>query len=195
MTEPKTDPGVPGPPIPGPVDASALEQLINRISKRVTMMRNCTNKTPCSYCRNEADRIHEYLAELAALAAPRAPSDGVIAMSLALGRLAKLAGHADPDGISVEEAVRTIEAALTTAPRAPLEPREEELLAFIEREGYRRCDIPACNCESFHGGHAMARLTEIADALDEAGIDRNGRTILSAVQALVAARPALGPQE
>ena len=27
---------------------------------------------------------------------------------------------------------------------------EKKALAFLEREGYRRCDIPACNCGSWH---------------------------------------------
>lgn len=31
---------------------------------------------------------------------------------------------------------------------------------FIEREGYRRCDIPACNCPSWHGGHWKDRESE-----------------------------------
>ena len=62
----------------------------------------------------------------------------------------------------------------------------EELLAFIEREGYRRCDVPACHCHSFHGGHAMARLNEIEDALLDVGIDLNGKTILTGVRELAA---------
>lgn len=52
---------------------------------------------------------------------------------------------------------------------------------FIESHGYRRCDIPACNCHSWHGGHAMERLHEIADALPY----ENGRTILARVQSIV----------
>jgi hypothetical protein len=67
----------------------------------------------------------------------------------------------------------------------------EDLLDFIHREGYRRCDVAACNCGSFHGGHSMARLTEIEAALTEADIDGNGRTILSQVRALAAERDEL----
>ena len=26
----------------------------------------------------------------------------------------------------------------------------DRLKEFLEREGYRRCDVPACNCGSFH---------------------------------------------
>lgn len=36
---------------------------------------------------------------------------------------------------------------------------------FMERRGYRRCDIAACNCGSWHGGHAEDRLREIYEAL------------------------------
>lgn len=53
-----------------------------------------------------------------------------------------------------------------------------DALDFIARNGYRRCDIPACNCGSWHGGHASERLSEIADELDT-----NGVTILGAVRA------------
>lgn len=47
--------------------------------------------------------------------------------------------------------------------------------AFLEQSGYRRCDIAACNCESWHGGHANERLREISDSLQEAGL--NGGTV------------------
>lgn len=52
---------------------------------------------------------------------------------------------------------------------------------FMARQGYRPCDIPACNCKSWHGGHAYARLGEIRDELET-----NGTTILGAVQKLKA---------
>lgn len=58
--------------------------------------------------------------------------------------------------------------------------------------GYRRsCDTPACNCgfRWAHGGHAATRLREIDDAL---GDHRQGRTILGAVQIVVADRDRLG---
>jgi hypothetical protein len=54
---------------------------------------------------------------------------------------------------------------------------------FMESAGYRRCDIAACNCGSWHGGNAMARLMEIRDALGQERV--NGKTILSAVQELI----------
>lgn len=43
----------------------------------------------------------------------------------------------------------------------------DEAIAFIEREGYRRCDIPACNCNSWHGGHANDRLESVLAERDE----------------------------
>jgi hypothetical protein len=57
--------------------------------------------------------------------------------------------------------------------------RLRDALAFIEREGYRRCDMPACNCNGWHGGRAYERLREIGDA-----VYTNGRTILASVEAL-----------
>lgn len=30
------------------------------------------------------------------------------------------------------------------------EKDNQQLRAFLEREGYRRCDAPACNCGSWH---------------------------------------------
>ena len=62
---------------------------------------------------------------------------------------------------------------------------------FIVRKGYRRCDIMACNCDSWHGGHASARLDEIREELDESDISTNGKTILGAVQELLAERDGL----
>jgi hypothetical protein len=34
---------------------------------------------------------------------------------------------------------------------------------YMEQAGYRRCDIPACNCNSWHGGHADQRLLELRE--------------------------------
>jgi hypothetical protein len=69
----------------------------------------------------------------------------------------------------------------------PAVPQEEQDARwFLEREGYRRCDVAACNCGSWHGGHAMQRLTEIEDALTDAGIEMNGKTILQGVRELAA---------
>ena len=62
---------------------------------------------------------------------------------------------------------------------------EQELEARrwkMESMGLRRCDIAACNCGGWHGGHAMQRLTEISEAMPYA----NGPTILQRVESLVA---------
>jgi len=61
---------------------------------------------------------------------------------------------------------------------------KETAVSFLMSEGYSPCDIAACNCGSFHGGHAYARLREIHDAL---GWERiQGKTALTAVQELMA---------
>lgn len=49
---------------------------------------------------------------------------------------------------------------------------------FMGHEGYRRCDIPACNCGSWHGGDAHTRLHEIYEELGE---ETQGKTALTAV--------------
>jgi len=56
----------------------------------------------------------------------------------------------------------------TQEDEATVERLERELAearSFIDRAGYRRCDSAACNCGSWHGGHASQRLQEIADVL------------------------------
>ena len=66
--------------------------------------------------------------------------------------------------------------------RERLEVAERALL----RHGYRsECDIPACNCgrQWSHGGNAATRLSEISHAL---GGRQNGRTLLAAIEELVA---------
>ena len=63
--------------------------------------------------------------------------------------------------------------------------RAETAEDFIRRQGYKRCDIAACNCGSWHGGRSFERLGEIRDALEEAGVSVNGRTILDAVKSLL----------
>jgi len=52
----------------------------------------------------------------------------------------------------------------------------------LRREGYRRCDIAACNCGEWHGGHAADRLRELSDEL----CDGSSGTILDKVVALKA---------
>lgn len=55
-----------------------------------------------------------------------------------------------------------------------------ERQGFMARRGYRACDNPACNCNSWHGGHAMARLEEIYDELGGC----NGTTAIKEVARL-----------
>lgn len=59
--------------------------------------------------------------------------------------------------------------------------RLEKAEDFIESRGYRRCDIMACNCGSWHGGHLSARLDEIRELLSEKDIPWQG-TILATVE-------------
>lgn len=80
---------------------------------------------------------------------------------------------------------------MTEPPAVEAEPREA--LTFLERRGYRRCDIMACNCNSWHGGHAEQRLGEIEDALTDAGIEMNGKTILQGVLDALSSQPGAAP--
>lgn len=55
---------------------------------------------------------------------------------------------------------------------------------FIAREGYVRCDIPACNCGSWHPREGWyARFVEIETEVGFA----NGKTLLTSVKELRAA--------
>lgn len=60
----------------------------------------------------------------------------------------------------------------------------------LEGSGFRRCNIPACNCGSWHqvGGFA-ARFKEIEDVVRDAGINLNGVVLVDAIES------ALGPGE
>lgn len=63
--------------------------------------------------------------------------------------------------------------------------RLEKTLDFIESNGYRRCDIAACNCGSWHGGHASQRLRELTDLLNEHDCQPMQKTLLVAVRDVV----------
>lgn len=65
--------------------------------------------------------------------------------------------------------------------RDELEARRD----FMRRNGYRFCDIAACNCNSWHRGHAEDRLSEIDFMLADYGVDRNGVTLIDAIRELV----------
>lgn len=68
---------------------------------------------------------------------------------------------------------------------ASLKAERDRLAGLLETNGFRRCDIPACNCNSWHhvGGFA-ARFAEIKEATDDHY--RNGETLLARVQRIVA---------
>lgn len=107
------------------------------------------------------------------------------AVNAAIDGVERAALHLAHDRVDKWERAEAAEAQIA-ALRTRVEEAERErddARWFIAAEGYRRCDVPACNCGSWHGGHAMARLKEIANELDT-----NGRTILKAVQDEIAAR-------
>jgi hypothetical protein len=57
----------------------------------------------------------------------------------------------------------------------------------MENAGFRRCDIAACNCNSWHQvGGFKARFDEIREVVEEAGYSTNGKTLLDCVVDLVA---------
>lgn len=77
----------------------------------------------------------------------------------------------------------------------PYEETADTLRDFLRREGYVRCDSPACNCGSYHGRFGLhERWRDIKDALAEAGhplTNANGNTPLRALRELIAERDAL----
>jgi len=61
----------------------------------------------------------------------------------------------------------------------------------LYRNGFVRCDISACNCGSWHARYGLQeRFNGIKDALSEA-TDLNGKTVLSALNEVIAERDAL----
>ena len=57
----------------------------------------------------------------------------------------------------------------------------------LESSGFRRCDTPACNCNSWHqvGGYAE-RFREIREAVEEAGYSTNGKILLEVIKEILA---------
>lgn len=53
---------------------------------------------------------------------------------------------------------------------------------FIRSQGYDHCNIAACNCNSWHGGGWKRRYDEIRDAMTEAGIKQNEKTLIGALR-------------
>lgn len=71
----------------------------------------------------------------------------------------------------------------------------DELRDVLLRGGFVPCDIPACNCGSWHARFGYPeRMQEIKDALDEAGhplSNENGNMPLNALLELIAERDTL----
>lgn len=66
-----------------------------------------------------------------------------------------------------------------------LEHRLELAEWFIKSQGYRKCDIAACNCPYWHGGNAGERLREIHELLDEAGLNPYQKTAIVVIKELL----------
>ncbi len=70
--------------------------------------------------------------------------------------------------------------------------RAEKAETYLQSRGYVRCDIPACNCSSWHPRYGLyERMREIEAALDEAGhplSNENGNLVLNALRELIAAK-------
>ena len=118
-----------------------------------------------------------------------APNDGKVYVQssdfthdVAMQVRGDFANHAQHKAYA-EEIARRLNTATQRAEAA--EADRDKAHGFIARKGYRRCDIPACNCNSWHGGHALERLEEIGDALTDAGIDPNGGTVINRVRAVL----------
>jgi hypothetical protein len=83
--------------------------------------------------------------------------------------------------IELQCVARVLRAAASAIPDERL-PDVRDALDFLEREGYRRCDIPVCNCGRWHGGHWQQRLREIEEVVEP----ENGETLLAAVKRVCA---------
>ena len=68
----------------------------------------------------------------------------------------------------------------------------DALQDVLSRNGFVRCDIPACNCGSWHARYGLPeRMEELKDALSDAGhplCNDNGNIILNALRELIAER-------
>lgn len=67
-----------------------------------------------------------------------------------------------------------------------LQQRLDRAEWVLNNAGFRRCDIPACNCGSWHqvGGY-RARFDEIQEVVEEAGYSTNGRILLDVVKEII----------
>ena len=67
-----------------------------------------------------------------------------------------------------------------------------ELEDVLYLNGFVRCDIAACNCGSWHARYGLPeRFAELNRAMEDAGAQLNGVTLLGAVESLIAERDAL----
>lgn len=124
---------------------------------------------------------------------PRGLSDVICPANVACGDYCQ----GGSSRIELEEKDRTlIIAARNALPRllAALEAAEadaRDLRDVLLRNNFSPCDIPACNCNGWHersdGNGFYARFREIDDAVG----DHNGKTLLQAVQEIVAERDSL----
>ena len=79
--------------------------------------------------------------------------------------------------------------ATVTTTEPALTDRERDLRDVLLRNGFVECDILACNCGSWHARHGYPeRFREFADALEEHGIDMNGKTAISALREVLSSR-------
>ncbi len=68
----------------------------------------------------------------------------------------------------------------------------DELRDVLYRNGFVRCDIPACNCGSWHAKYGLPeRWEEIKITLADAGFplcNENGHLVINALRALIEER-------
>lgn len=101
--------------------------------------------------------------------------------------------RAQPGPVSVDDVEWAGKVHLAEAIR-----ERDELRDVLLRNGFVPCDIPACNCGSWHHRYGLPeRMQEIKDALAEAGHElsnANGHLPINALKALVAERDELRRQ-
>lgn len=82
--------------------------------------------------------------------------------------------------------------ATATAALSELRAEVEQLQDVLRRGGFVRCDVPACNCGSWHARYGLPeRMAEIKDILADAGhpvCNENGNLVSNALLGLVADR-------
>ncbi len=87
--------------------------------------------------------------------------------------------------LSFQQLARAAVAAYCDAEIERLTAENDKLLGVLEQHGFRRCDIAACNCGSWHhiGGFA-ARFREIEEATEDYW--ENGEVLLARIERIVA---------